>query len=111
MSVASSLPALADVLTAQALARPHAVALRFENEETSYADLSARCDRLAALLWHGWGVRDGDRVAWLGANHPGQIALLFALARIGAILLPLNFRLAPGEWEALLADCRPAHMV
>ena len=50
-----------------------------------------------------WGVRPGDRVAWLGLNHPAQLVLLFALARLGAILLPLNFRLAPAEWEAVLA--------
>lgn len=37
--------------------------------------------------------------------------LLFALARIGALLLPMNFRLAPAEWESQLADCTPAHLV
>jgi fatty-acyl-CoA synthase len=50
-------------------------------------------------------------VAWLGANHPAQIALLFGLARIGATLLPLNFRLAAAEWQGLLADCGPRHLV
>ena len=47
-------------------------------------------------------------MAWLGANHPAQLALLFGLARIGAVLLPLNFRLAFAEWQRLVADCRPA---
>lgn len=63
------------------------------------------------MAWHDWGVRPGDRVAWLGANHPAQIALLFGLARIGAMLLPLNFRLAPAEWRQLLAQCTPGHLV
>lgn len=87
------------------------MALSFEGAQLSYGELFDRCERLAAQLWHDWGVRAGDRVAWLGANHPGQLVLLFALARIGAILLPLNFRLAPGEWDALTADCKPAHLV
>jgi fatty-acyl-CoA synthase len=50
------------------------------------------------MAWHRWGVRPGRRVAWLGSNHPAQIALLFGLARVGAVLLPLN-RLAPAEWR------------
>jgi fatty-acyl-CoA synthase len=102
---------LAGALDAQARARPGAPALHFEGEDLRYGELAARCEALAAQLRHGWGVRAGDRVAWLGANHPGQIALLFALARTGAVLLPLNFRLAPAEWDAQLADCTPAHIV
>jgi fatty-acyl-CoA synthase len=95
----------------RATERPHAVAVRFEGGETSYAELAGRSASVAALLWHGWGVRAGGRVAWLGLNHPEQLVLLFALARIGAMLLPLNFRLAPGEWDSQLRDCRPAHLV
>jgi fatty-acyl-CoA synthase len=102
---------LADALAAHAAARADAVALSYEGAQLRYGELFLRCEHLAAQLWHDWGVREGDRVAWLGANHPGQLVLLFALARIGAILLPLNFRLSPGEWDALLADCAPAHLV
>lgn len=88
-----------------------APALQFEGRWHTYADLRVAAGRAAAIAWHDWGVRPGDRVAWLGANHPAQLALLFALARIGAILLPLNFRLAPAEWQRLLADCTPRHLV
>ncbi len=112
MAVPSSpFRALADLPAAHAITRPDAVALHFEGIDLDFAEFAARCEKLAAQLWHGWGVRPGDRVAWLGANHPGQLTLLFAAARIGAILLPLNFRLAPAEWEALLEDCTPAHLV
>jgi fatty-acyl-CoA synthase len=90
-----------------AASRPDAVALGVEGRELSYRDLAVRCEGVASVLWHAWGVRAGDRVAWLGFNHPDQIVLLFALARIGAVLLPLNFRLAPAEWEGQLRDCRP----
>lgn len=88
-----------------------APALRFQGQWQSYGALADAADRAAAVAWHRWGVRPGDRVAWLGANHPGQLALLFGLARIGALLLPLNFRLAPAEWLRLLADCTPGHLV
>ena len=73
------------------------MALSFEGAQLRYGELFLRCEHLAAQLWHDWGVRPGDRVAWLGANHPGQLVLLFALARIGAILPPLNFRLSPAN--------------
>ena len=74
-------------------------------------DLCAAAQRAGAVAWHDWGVRPGDRVAWLGANHPSQLALLFGLAHIGAILLPLNYRLALPEWQRLLAQCTPRHLV
>jgi fatty-acyl-CoA synthase len=108
---APSFPTFADLLGAHAASRPERVALSFEGAGLRYGELAARSERVAAQLRDGWGVKAGDRVAWLGANHPGQLVLLFALARIGAILLPLNFRLAPAEWDALFADCTPTHLV
>ena len=98
---------LDDVLLQHARSRPQALAMRFEGRDVSYGKLARRTARAAARLWHEWGVRPGDRVAWLGLNHPDQITLLFALARIGALLVPLNFRLASAEWQAVLADCTP----
>src|SRR4051812_28354876 len=92
-------------------ASPDAPALRFEGCVRTHGWLDAQARAVASLLWHGWGVRTGDRVAWLGLNHDHQLVLLFALARIGAILLPLNFRLAPAEWDGLLRDCTPRHLV
>jgi fatty-acyl-CoA synthase len=86
-------------------------ALRFGQRAISYGEMDAAGARAAGVAWHRWGVRPGDRVAWLGANHPGQLALLFGLARIGAILLPLNFRLAFAEWHKLVGDCAPVHVV
>ena len=77
----------------------------------SYSGLARLADALAQDLLDRWGVRPGDRVAWLGLNHPTQIALLFALARLGAILVPLNHRLAPAEWAAVLADCTPCGLM
>jgi len=112
MRVAAAFPTtLPQVLAQHAAERPHSRALHFEGEDLDYASLAAQVDAAAARLWHEWGVRPGDRVAWLGLNHPAELVLLFALARLGAILLPLNFRLAAAEWEQLVDDCTPRHLV
>ena len=70
-----------------------------------------RVDRLAAGLERELGLRRGDRVAWLGLNHPDLLALLFACARLGAILVPLNWRLAAPELRAILADAEPRALI
>lgn len=102
---------MADLLNHQASTRPDAIALRFEGQAISYRELHQRVDAVTAQLWQVYGVRPGDRVAYLGLNHPDQITLLFALARMGAMLAPLNFRLAAPEWQSVLADCRPCCLV
>lgn len=99
-------PSLADVPAWQARAQPDAQALRFGGVAAGYAALHQRSLQWATWL-HAQGVRRGDRVAWLGLNHPDLLALLFAAARVGAVLAPLNFRLAPPEWDAVLDDCTP----
>ncbi len=63
----------------------------------------------AAAFWQGvqaatarlqhLGVQAGDRVAWLGLNHPEQLSVLVACARLGARFAPLNFRLAVPELQ------------
>lgn len=80
---------------------PARCAVHCAGEDLTYAGLWCRIEAAGAAL-HGLGVRQGDRVAYLGLNDPALLVLLFALARLGAILLPLNFRLAPAEHEAIL---------
>jgi len=98
---------LAELLQPRSGLSPDALAVRFAGRDVSYAKLACRTERAAARLWHEWGVRSGDRVAYLGLNHVDQLTLLLALARLGAMLVPLNFRLAPPEWSAVLNDCTP----
>jgi fatty-acyl-CoA synthase len=85
---------------------PGAVAIRFDGKDISYAELAQRVTRAAAVL-AGLGVRRGDAVAYLGLNNPATLVLLFACARLGAMLSPLNWRLAPPEHARVLADCPP----
>jgi len=77
--------------------RGAAVALRFEGRDITYAALHAQIGRVAAMLSGDLGLRRGDRIGHLGYNSPDYLALLFAAARIGATVVPLNWRLAPPE--------------
>jgi fatty-acyl-CoA synthase len=72
-----------------------------------YAAFARRIRRIASAL-AVQGVARGDRVGWLGLNSPDMVATLFACARLGAIFMPLNWRLAAPEHRAMLQDCAPA---
>jgi indoleacetate---CoA ligase len=89
---------------------PDKLAIRFAGEDLSYAALAGRvrqaCGRLATLE-----IGEGRVVAYLGLNHPEMLVLLFACARMRAILLPLNWRLAAPELARVLADARPRAVI
>jgi len=82
---------------------PGKIALRFEDAATSYGTLARDVESAAAAL-SARGVGRGNRVGFLGHNHPSQLVLLFALARLGAMQVPLNWRLAAPEWTFILED-------
>ncbi|MER5548426.1 long-chain fatty acid--CoA ligase [Streptomyces sp. NPDC002589] len=82
---------------------PHRTALLHEERATSYAELYNRATRLAHLL-RTRGVRHGDRVAFLGPNHPAFLEALFAAGQLGAVFVPLNTRLAVPELRYQLQD-------
>ncbi|MBX9609201.1 MAG: AMP-binding protein [Gammaproteobacteria bacterium] len=94
----------AEWLEFHAAARPDHPALVHEDQALDYAALAARARQLARWLRDERGLQPGARVAWLGANAPDQLALLFACAYTGLILLPLNWRLSDAEIAAILAD-------
>ena len=85
---------------------PAKTALSFGGEAISYAALAQHVAGVAASL-AALGVKRADAVAYLGLNHPDALALLFACARLGAMFMPLNWRLAPAEHARMLADCPP----
>ncbi|GAB3576644.1 long-chain fatty acid--CoA ligase [Amycolatopsis endophytica] len=82
---------------------PHAIAVRHDGTALTYAELSRRVARLAHGL-RGAGIRPGDRVAYLGPNHPAYLETLFACGQAGAVFVPLNFRLGVPELDYALAD-------
>jgi len=79
------------------------VALTYAGERVRYEELAERIDRLAVAL-RDRGVAAGDRVAYLGNNHPSFLEALLATTTLGAIFVPLNTRLAPPEIEYALED-------
>jgi fatty-acyl-CoA synthase len=82
---------------------PNRRCLTFEGETWTYATMLERIDRTAAAL-RDVGVRHGDRVAYLGLNHPAFFETMFAASRLGAIFVPLNFRLRSAELSFILND-------
>ncbi len=72
--------------------------------ELSYAALAQRIAEAARALKSQLGVSRGDRVAILAANHPDYLVLLYACARLGAMLVPINWRLAVPEQVYILRD-------
>jgi fatty-acyl-CoA synthase len=77
------------------------------NVSWTYKDLNNRANSLAAWF-HDRGVKKGDRIALLAPNHICYFDLLFACGKIGAIFVPLNWRLSSQELNDILADCSPA---
>ena len=101
---------LAGILEGHAGAAPDRLALRFGAQQINYGALWRQVENASGAL-HAWGVRPGDRVAWLGLNDPAMLLLLFALARIGAMLAPLNYRLAAAEHAAILQHAQAQWLV
>ena len=95
-------------IAAQAAAHPTHTAIRFEDEAITYPAFAADCANLAAFLTAELKLDRGARVAYLGANMPELLALVFACAQTGCMFVPLSWRLAPSELDAILEDCTPA---
>lgn len=83
---------------------PNKVAIRFEGEEITYRTFAKKVRDHARVLKHVYGIGRGDRVSFLGMNHPDLLYLFFASARLGAIFLPLNWRLAVPEHLFILKN-------
>src|SRR4051812_16758518 len=95
---------LSDLIARNAAFSPHKPALIFEGEILSYRAFFERVETTAKALQAEFGVSRGDRVAILSLNRPDYLVLLYACARLGAMLVPLNWRLAPAEQLFILAD-------
>lgn len=95
---------LCSLIDRNAAFSPDKTAIAFEGERLSYAAFAARIDRTATALKQELGVGRGDRVAILSLNRPDYLVLLYACARLGAMLVPLNWRLAIAEQLFILTD-------
>ena len=90
-----------DFLERSALVYPNKPAVVYKDQTFTYAQLHERVSRLAGAL-HQAGVQKGDRVAYLLPNIPPMLEGHFGPLRLGAVLVPLNGRLSPGEIAYIL---------
>ncbi|MFS8085279.1 MAG: AMP-binding protein, partial [Acidobacteriota bacterium] len=67
----------------------------------SYAQFFDRCDRLSSTL-QKLGVRQADRVAYIAPNTHAQLESFYAVPQIGAVLVPINYRLTPDDFVYLI---------
>ena len=107
---AASYESVAAVIRARATADPDATAITGDGRSLTFGQLDERSSRLARAL-AGLGVRRRDRVAYLDQNATEFWETMFAAAKLGAVMTPLNFRLAGPELAAILADAEPAVLV
>jgi fatty-acyl-CoA synthase len=67
----------------------------------SYAQFFDRCDRWSSAL-QALGVKAGDRVAYIAPNTHAQLESFYAVPQIGAVLVPINYRLSPDEFRYII---------
>ena len=105
-------PLAADLLSKRAELTPDRVGLVevANGVAYTYGQLNTRANRLANWFL-SLGVQKGDRVSLLAQNSIHTVDLLFGLAKIGAILAPLNWRLTARELAYIAGDCAPKVMV
>jgi fatty-acyl-CoA synthase len=95
-----------DIIRLNARSRPRDVAIVAQGEEITAPDLDRRINMVASALTAS-GVVKGDRVAVLGRNSLEYFLLYFATAKLGALLVPLNFWHRSPEHRYTVGDCTP----
>ena len=96
---------LAHTLTQAALKSPSKTALVFEGRRWSYGQWNRLVNK-TAHAFRAAGIGKGDRVAILTYNLPEQVTTFYALMKIGAIPVPINYRLAANEVKYIVDDSR-----
>src|SRR3981081_720494 len=70
----------------------------------TYGQLFDRCDRWSAAL-QKLGVKQGDRVAYIAPNTHAQLESFYAVPQIGAVLVPINYRLTAEDFSYIVNHC------
>jgi fatty-acyl-CoA synthase len=99
---------LPDLIAKRAALSPNGVAMEEDatGRTLTYAELNRRSAQAASLM-EGAGIGEGDRVAILCRNRAEFFEILFGCAKLGAILVPLNWRMPPAELNQLIEDAEP----
>ncbi len=93
-----------DVVRAHARETPDVAAFNYGDETISFADLEQGARRAANGL-KSLGVKAGERISFIGKNHPLYFEVLLGAAKIGAVMTPVNWRLAGPEVSYILDNC------
>jgi fatty-acyl-CoA synthase len=92
---------------------PHKIALVDveSGKEVSYLQFDVRASRFAEFMRDEWQLKRGDRVALLAQNSSEYLEVLYGCAKLGVILVCLNWRLSVPELELILADAEPGALI
>ena len=90
---------------------PHKAAIIDGQQSYTYGELEQLVSQYARLLKHQMRIGRGDRVAYLGFNSAEFLCLVFACARLGALFIPMNWRLTTPEFDHILEDASPSVVV
>ena len=95
-----------DWITTHSQTRPNSIAITdlFSGREYTYAQFDERVARCAGFLRDDLNIQQGQHVAILSQNSSDFMEILFACARIGAVLVPLNYRLVADELDFIAGD-------
>jgi len=99
----SEIRTLGDIARVHGRARPEAVATRFEGRSTTYAAFDAHTNQVAHALL-ATGVQKDERIGYLAKNSDSYFEILFGGAKMGAVTLPIGWRLAAAEIAYLLEN-------
>ena len=95
-----------DMIARNAVLYPERIAIVYGDNRISFNAYQKLCDQCAAGLSRE-GIAVGDRIAVLSSNNDDFLILCGATAKIGAIVVPVNYRLGEGEVEYILKDSKP----
>ena len=89
---------------------PNETVVKYQDLTLTWLELNQRINKTAHAMQKD-GLKKGDRVAVLMANNSAYLEILFALAKTGGMMVPLNFRLSVPELEFLINDSAPTTLI
>jgi len=105
-------PTIKDILAVNATRSPGQIALidPEKNVTLTFADLERKARALSGFL-RDEGIKRGDRIAFFLTDAPEFLISLFAASRLGAIFVPINYRVSAEELQFILGDCLPSALI